>query len=360
MQEVTFSGYSTRSLIQFAAYHGAEINSLCTSIGIDYQSLLETPDERVDSSLYYALWNKAIEQTQNEHLSLHWGEAFNFAVFGIVGYILVNCRTLGEALEKFSRFTTLFCGGTLTEITVSGAKVFCDCRPPTIDPSSKQGLVGRRCVAESILVCILVGTKALTGETLHLSSVWFEHAPPATIAEYDRIFQTEIKFSMPVNRLIFDAACLDWAVLSRNANLLAIFEPQAEAMLATLNHASYSQKVAEAIAQHLKGELPKIGAIARDLALSSRQLQRLLKTEGTSFQKLLDATRKQMALHHLQAPPHLPHCLSARFLRPHRLQPRLQTLDRQTTPLLPSVRCRSGMTRCLEIKIKKYQQYERS
>ncbi len=300
MEKITFSGYSTRSLVQFTARRGVDVNALCAAIGLDYDHLLKNPDERISISIYYALWNEAIKQTQNEHLSLHWGEAFNFTAFGIVGYVLVNCQTLGEALEKFSRFTTLFCGGTLTEISVSGGKVLCDCHPPVIDLSKTDSLTGVRCVADSILVCILVGAEALTGKALRPSSVWFQHSLPPNIAEYDRIFQTEIKFVMPVNRLIFDAACLDWSILSRSANLLAMFEPQAEALLADLSRESYSQQVAEAIAQRLKGELPKIEAIARDLAISSRQLQRLLQTENTSFQKLLDATRKQMALHHLK------------------------------------------------------------
>jgi AraC-like DNA-binding protein len=300
MAEITFSGYSTRSIVHFAARYGVDADALCTAVGIDRDVLMENPDERTSSAIYYSLWHQVIQRSQRENLSLYWGEAFNFAAFGIVGYVLVNCQTLGEALEKFARFTTLFCGGTLTQISVSGGQVFCDCSPPVIATSEAALNTGRRCVVESTLVCILVGTEALTGKALRPSSVWFQHAPPADTAEFNRIFQTEIKFSMPVNRLIFDAACLDWSVLSRNANLLAIFEPQAEAMLATLNQESYSQQVAEAIAQHLKGELPKLEAIARDLTISSRQLQRLLQSEGTTFQKLLDATRKQLALHHLQ------------------------------------------------------------
>jgi AraC-like DNA-binding protein len=302
MTEITFSGYNTRSVVHFAAHHGVDAEALCTAVGINWESLLENPDERTGCFIFYSLWNQAIQRSQNESLSLHWGEAFNFAAFGIVGYVLVNCRTLGEAFAKFARFTSLFCGGTLTKLSVTGGQVFCDSSPPILDGLDADLLAGMRCVAESTLVCMLVGAEALTGKALRPSSVWFRHAPPANRAEYDRIFQTEIKFSMPVNRLIFDAACLDWSVLSRNANLLAMFEPQAEAMLAVMNHASYSQQVAEAIAQQLKGELPKLETIAHDLAISSRQIQRLLQSENTTFQKLLDATRKQMALHYLLDP----------------------------------------------------------
>jgi len=36
---------------------------------------------------------------------------------------------------------------------------------------------------------------------------------------------------MPVNRLIFDASCLNWPILSSNTYLLSCFEEQAEATL---------------------------------------------------------------------------------------------------------------------------------
>jgi len=123
------------------------------------------------------------------------------------------------------------------------------------------------------------------------------------ISEYQRIFQADLKFSMPFNRLVFNAAYLDWPVLSSNANLLSFFEQQADTMLGTLNRSDrYTSKVAYLIAEHLQGELPKLYAIASALAISIRQLQRELQAEGTSFQQLLDKTRQELALRYLEDP----------------------------------------------------------
>ncbi|BAZ69681.1 AraC family transcriptional regulator [Fischerella sp. NIES-4106] len=49
-------------------------------------------------------------------------------------------------------------------------------------------------------------------------------------------------------------------------------------------------------------EKPSIEAIAHTLAMSVRNLQRELQAEGTSYQQLLDETRKQLALRHLKKP----------------------------------------------------------
>lgn len=52
----------------------------------------------------------------------------------------------------------------------------------------------------------------------------------------------------------------------------------------------------------MHGEVPSIEAIAHNLAISIRHLQRELQAEGTSYQQLLDATRKELALRYLKKP----------------------------------------------------------
>lgn len=297
----TFSGYLTRSVIQFAAQQGIDIETLCTTIGLDL-ALLKMPDQRIPRSLHYAVWREVVRQTGNENLGLHLGEVFSLGNYGIAGYILLNCQTLEEVFEKFCRYTCLFCQGVLTHISVSSGMAFfdCDCIP---EANPNDCLIDdSRHDTESTFASSLTAIKTLTGKSLKPSTVWFRHRPPADLSEYDRIFQTDLKFSMPTNRLIFDAACLRWSVLSSNASLLTLFEQQADAMVSALKDCSFTQQVVQAIIQNLQGELPSIDTIAAEFALSTRQLQRKLQTEGTSFQKLLDHTRQELALRHLQDP----------------------------------------------------------
>ena len=52
----------------------------------------------------------------------------------------------------------------------------------------------------------------------------------------------------------------------------------------------------------MHGEVPSIEALAHNLAISIRHLQRELQAKGTSYQQLLDATRKELALRYLKKP----------------------------------------------------------
>jgi AraC-like DNA-binding protein len=302
MKETTMTVYATRSILQFAAHYGANVEEICATTGLD-PAMLQMPDQWISGALHLAVWREAVKQTGNQNIGLHLGESFNLGTFGIPGYVLLNCPTLGDVLEKIARYTRLFCQIAQIRISVSNGMVFFECGCGAVRNLVCCPCRELRYLVECTFASLLTTTQALTGKPLRLSAAWFQYAAPASTAEYDRIFQTGLRFSMPVNRLVFDANCLNWPILSSNSNLLPVFEQQAEAMLSEINQSqSYTQKVAQVIVQQLNGELPTIDAIASQLTISTRQLQRELQAEGTSFQKLLDKTRQELALHHLRDP----------------------------------------------------------
>ncbi|MCC5640073.1 AraC family transcriptional regulator [Nostoc sp. CHAB 5844] len=301
MKEATFSVYITRGIVQFAAArYGVDADSLCTDVGID-ATLLKMPDQQISGTLHSAVWREVIKRTGDENFALHLGEAFHLATFGIVGYVLVNCQTFAEVLEKFSRYTRLFSQGAYIHFTVADGLVLCDC--DIIDDLKNYLLEQPRYAVESTFASLLIATKVLTGKPLYPHAVWFQYPRPGDTSEHERIFQTGLHFSMPTNRIIFDANCLNWSVLSANSNLLSMFEQHAQTMLDAMNREDdYTRKVVQEIVKQLKGNLPTIEAVARSLAISVRQLQRELQAEDTSYQELLDNTRKELALRHLKNP----------------------------------------------------------
>lgn len=300
MKEATFSVFLIRKAIQYTATRGVDTKSLCAAINID-PSLLEVPDHRITGDINRAMWREIVKQTGDNNVGLHMGEEFNLASIGILGYVLYNCQTFNQVLEKLSRYWYLLSQGIYMHYSVSQGQVLCDC---DIVSNLKNYLLEEpRQPIESILTSLLTLTKSITGKQLHLYAVWFQHPCPSDISEHQRIFGTNVQFSMPTNRMIFDANCLNWEVLSANPNLLLVFEQYAEAMLHKLSQQNtYTNTVVDAIAQKLKGEVPTIEVIANGLAISVRNLQRELQAEGTSYQQLLDETRKELAIRYLKKP----------------------------------------------------------
>ncbi len=108
---------------------------------------------------------------------------------------------------------------------------------------------------------------------------------------------------MPEDRFIVPTAHLDEPVRSANPFLLRAFEKHADAVLSRMqDQGSKSHQVAQVLVERLKGAVPPLGEIARELAMSDRTLQRALRNDGTSFQKLLDQVRCDLAISHLANP----------------------------------------------------------
>jgi AraC-like DNA-binding protein len=298
MKEATFSVYITRGIVQYATKCGVDADRLCQTVGIE-PSLLTMPDKQIPGTLHGAMWREAVKQTGDEDLGLHIGEAFNLAALGIVGYVLMNCQTFEQVLEKLSQYTRLFSQGAYIHYSVSQGLVWCDCA--LVDHLKNYLLAEPRHAIESTFAALLAATKTLTGKQLYPHTVWFQHPRPERVSEHERLFGADVRFSQPTNRTIFDASCLNWSVLSANPNLLAVFEQQAEIMLADLTQTdTLTRSVTQAIAQNLKGEVPSVETIARGLAMSVRNLQRELQAEGTSYQQILDDTRQELALRYLK------------------------------------------------------------
>lgn len=300
MPEATFSIAIVRDIVQYVVAQGVVASDLYRATQID-PSWLDDPDRQIGGEVLKNLWREAVLQTGDRNLGLHIGEAFDLAAIGIVGYVLLNCKTYGQVLEKLSQYTRLFSQGIAIHHHVAAGWVHCDC---DIVGTVKNYLLDEpRHPIESTFAALITATQQLTGHRLKAKAIWFQHPCSADVSEHGRIFQAPVQFSQAANRIIFPAACLDWPVRSANPTLLSVFERHASTMLNAQTEAqTYRQQVTTAIAHHLQGEVPSVEAIARHLMVSVRQLQRELQTENTSYQQLLDEIRKELALSQLKLP----------------------------------------------------------
>ena len=269
MQEAQFALALARDIVQYVMAQGVEVNQLCTAAQID-PLWLEDPDRLVSGEVLKYLWREAIKQTKDSDLGLHIGEAFDLSAIGTVGYVLLNCQTYGQVLEKLSQYTRLFSQGVAINHQICNGWVQCDCE---IMGNIKNYLQDEpRHPIESTFAALMTATEQLTGNSISPQSVWFQHPRPLNCSEHQRIFKTSVQFSQSANRIVFDSNCLDWSVRSANTNLLSVFELHASAMLSTQSQTqNYTQKVIEVITNSLQGEVPSIEAIARTLMLSVRQ-----------------------------------------------------------------------------------------
>jgi AraC-like DNA-binding protein len=260
-------------------------------------------DERIPGSHVERLWRVAFERTGDALVGLHMAEAYNPGTLDILGYVVLSCRTIGEVLDRLSRYVRILNDGMRIDVEQDGTVAVVRCT--FVESMDNYLLRSPYQAVDTVWVGLARELRRLTATPLLAREVRFRRpAPSATERiEYERVFGTRVTFNADENQFIIPIDHLDQRVLSANPLLLRTFDQHADVVLAGMERqGSKSQQVAHVLAARLKGAVPPLSEIARELAMSDRNLQRALRNDGTSFQQLLDDVRRDLAIRHLADP----------------------------------------------------------
>jgi len=124
--------------------------------------------------------------------------------------------------------------------------------------------------------------------------------PAGDATAHEAYFGCAVRFGAPRDRLVLHRADLDRPFASYNQELLEMLSPALERALADCeSRSTLSGQVKWLMKRHLATRRPDMRAIARQLALSERTLQRRLADEGTRFQDVLTQARRELAREYL-------------------------------------------------------------
>jgi AraC-like DNA-binding protein len=106
---------------------------------------------------------------------------------------------------------------------------------------------------------------------------------------------------LPPTLFVFDGTDLGRPFVTHNAEVLSIVARQLEAeLLAQLAQRTFRERVKATLKKTLAGQRPELRAVARELGVSPRTLQRRLTDERVTFQHLIAEARRELARHYLQ------------------------------------------------------------
>lgn len=267
----------------------ADVESLLSQAGIDPR-LLEKPENRVPFERQQALWGLAIERTGSADFGLHFARCIQPTNFGLLGYMAMNYRTIGECFDAIVHYQFLAGqGGEFSQQREGGFTALCYTPINASHPVSAQRVVGLLAAAVSF-------GRWLVGEAFQPLRVEFVHAAPPETAAYEEYFACPVKFGRPVNRLLFDDSVTTLAIPNASEELLLLLSERANRLLENQSQRSgLAGRVASLLATQLGDRLPDKSLIAAQLGMSERTMQRRLKGEGTSYQAILDNTRHYLA-----------------------------------------------------------------
>lgn len=295
MPELTVAAGLARGLMDLAVSKGADRDELAARAGIALSDL-DDLDNRLPLANYIALMRAGKVLTGDPALALHYGETNDMAEFSVVGLISYASETMGEAfaqLNRYGRLVVEFDGGPdrFRLVNDRGGLWIVDNRQNANDFYE---------LTESTFARMVCGPRRLGFPNAALA-MHVTHSEPAYRSEYARIFQVPITFESNWNALRVDPAVLGRPLQIQPRYVFGILSEHAQKLLDELERSKSAGGRVESLLLPIlhKGDA-NIDTIATKMAMSRQTLYRNLKSEGTTFEKVLDGLRHKLAVSYLR------------------------------------------------------------
>lgn len=278
-----------------AEHLGLDTERALQAAGIGAKDLADN-GRRVPSEVHERLLAYLSEVSGDPLFGLHAARFVQPGSWSVLGYITMNCATLGEAMGRILPYEKLVgdMGTSHIEAAEDHVRLIWSCR--------HQAPEVRRHMVENVLASWLLYARWIANAQHSPREVWFEHAQPAAtnLAEYQQLFGCPVLFEQRCNALLVPLDYLTVPLRQADANLLRTLEEHALALMEELDDDEpLPHRVKNALRLLLKDGLPRKERVAEKFDMTVRTLQRHLQQAGTSYQQILDELRQELAEHYL-------------------------------------------------------------
>lgn len=256
------------------------------------QDLFDQTRVLVSTDELFALWRAIGEVSDDPAIGLRLGTESRIERFHPSGIAALSTESLGAAVEHMARYKQLTCPEEMLQDREEGewSILFRWLLAGDVEPQ----VLTEHCFA-------WLQTIARRGSGTRMSPLRMEFMQPRVHAKtIERHFGCPVICGASRNAIVFRASDAQCRFVTRNAELLEMLAPQFDLELKQRAvEDSFTELVRGAIQHRLTGHRPTMEDVARDLHMSSRTLQRRLQDAGSSYHRVLDEARHQMARYYL-------------------------------------------------------------
>jgi AraC-like DNA-binding protein len=269
---------------------GLDADGLLRQIGLS-PGLLQSSQTRVSAKHYGALW-RLVALTLDDEFFGQDSRRMKAGSFAMICHSVLNCRTLGKAIDRSLRFYALILDDIYGKLNRDGAEASITLH----DAAAPQ-----RVFAHEVLLMLLHGVACwLVGRRIPIKRAQFSYEEPAHSGEYRLMYSTSIGFRAPHTAIIFDAAFLALPIVQNERTVKEFLRNAPENILLKYkNGSSLGARIRRRLRQSLPGDLPEFEALAEEMNMTPATLRRRLHEEGTFYQSIKDQLRRDLAIGYL-------------------------------------------------------------
>lgn len=277
-----------RRLDSFAAERGIALRPLAESIGIE-PDLLHVPDARISLEAFMRLLHLLEIVSGDDCVGLRYAVHFQRGDSGPFGFAILHAPTLAEALRIYHTYQRIVADHTFFDIEAAEGQVAIRWRYSRLLAYPEQYADFHAGVMMKIL-------RSYMGGEWFPRRVQLARPRPQSPHLHLAYFGPSTGFRAAMNEVTFPASAL--AATSRTADP-RLFEMMEGACRAALDGVDRRKDLRLKVKERILAVLPmgraNLAKIAEDMAVGERSLQRRLAERGTSFERLLDETRRELS-----------------------------------------------------------------
>lgn len=278
-------------LLGHVGAHGGDPAAIRSLPGIRGRDL-DDPDLRVPDEAVRSAWETAERICGDEALGLHLAEALPRGALDLLEFAFRSSANLGRALQQVERYSRLLNDRAEAHLDLDGDRLVL-----TFGREGAQPIHPQR--ADFGLALVVRLARECLDAPLSPVEVRFAHPAPESLFEHRRLFRSRLRFGQPRNALVYPAAAAAQPFRTADGALAVVSSRRLEKVLEAAPPADAAAATSERVRRLLLAELargePSAGGIARELGMSVRTMSRRLGAEGTTFRRVLDALRGEMA-----------------------------------------------------------------
>lgn len=267
---------------------GYEVSQLFTGLDFGREQLYDE-HYRLSIEQHEKFILHVLKLTQNPHFAIELSKVKKDAAVNFAMLTVINSGKISKALHLIERYNPIFTRAFSIQSREIDEQVFME-----IEPHLQHDNVIYFVLSSFILFLDKIFTEAL-GSTEFITRVEWAIPKPAGFDDVQSAFRFPIAFKQPHTRIYLNKAHLDQPMQQADPQTVRFLMEMSERQLEEAEaEVSLVGGVKSILIEHVASP-PKLDDAARMLGISSRGLRRKLAQSNTSYQKLLDAVRANLA-----------------------------------------------------------------
>ena len=291
----TFLATMGQVFVRVVEMHGVDAHALLREAGVD-PAALRDPAARIPSTVWDGVGAKAAALIPDPAFALRAARSWHPSNLGALGHAWLASSTLRTGLERLQRYSRILGERAHLQLTDTrdGLRFAYDHR--------RRDPVLRAIGADFALSLVMDMCRMNYGATLRPMEVRLSRVRVGDTEPYRHFYGCPIHFETNEDSFLLSRRVADEPLPTANRQLAGTLDSILTSQLAALDRDNIPARCKSSLLEEITSGEVSEEYIARRLHMSRRTLQRKLAESNTTYQKLVDDTRRDLALRYMEDP----------------------------------------------------------